>query len=152
MSKGFFQTAWSDRSTPERLILLIGAGVGSIVLLRQFKNIATFYRQTSQNVQTGAELQQWQNVGQTPSYQNTQYQIFADSLYAAMKGWGTDEETCKQVMLQMNNNADILKLISIFGIRDGFGLAGWIADDFSASDKEKYINAPLRSKNITYQF
>jgi len=150
--KGFFQTDWSDRSAPERILLLVGAGIGSIVLLRQISNLAGFVRQTGQNIQTGAELQQWSNVGQNPSYQNTQYNIFADTLLTAMKGFGTDEETVKSVFLRMNNNADVLRLIQVFGIREGYGLAGWIADDFSAEDKDEYINAPLRSKGITYQF
>lgn len=152
MKKGFFETPWSDRSAPERIIMLIGAGIGTIFAVRQVRNLAGFVRQTGQNIQTGAELQQWQNVGQNPSFQNTQYQIFADTLYTAMKGFGTDENSVKGVFQQLNNNADVLKLIQVFGIRDGYGLAGWIADDFSSTDKDKYINQVLRSKNITYQF
>ena len=150
--QGFFNTSWSDRGTAERIILLAGAGIGSIVLFRQIGKLTGFIRQTSQNVQTQGELNQWQNVGQTPSYQNTQYEIFADALLTAMKGWGTDEDAVKDVMQKMNNNADILKLIQVFGIRDGYGLSAWITDDFSVKDKDKYINQVLRSKGITYQF
>lgn len=152
MKKGFLDTPWSDRSAPERIIMLIGAGIGTIFAVRQVRNLAGFVRQTGQNIQTGAELQQWQNVGQNPSFQNTQYQIFADTLYTALKGFGTDENSVKGVFQQMNNNADVLKLIQVYGIRDGYGLAGWIAGDFSSTDKDKYINQVLRSKNITYQF
>ena len=149
--QGFFNTSWSDRGPAERIILLAGAGIGSIVLFRQIGKLTGFIRQTSQNVQTQGELNQWQNVGQTPSYQNTQYEIFADALLTAMKGWGTDEDAVKDVMQKMNNNADILKLIQVFGIRDGYGLSAWITDDFSVADKDKYINQVLRSKGITYQ-
>ena len=150
--QGFFNTSWSDRGPAERIILLAGTGIGAIVIFRQIGKLTGFIRQTSQNVQTQGELNQWQNVGQTPSYQNTQYQIFADALLTAMKGFGTDEDAVKDVMNKMNNNADILKLIQVFGIRDGYGLSAWITDDFSAEDKDKYINQVLRSKGITYQF
>jgi hypothetical protein len=153
--KGFFQTDWSDRSAPERILLLVGAGIGSIVLFRQISNIAGFVRQTGQNIQTGAELEQWQNVGQSPSYQNTQYQIFADSLSAAMAYWGpvnTDEKAIKNVFSKMNNNADVLKLIAAFGIRDDWGLSKWLTYELDDDEKEKYVNQVLRSKGITYQF
>jgi len=148
----FFNTAWSDRGPAERIFLLAGAGISSIVIFRQIGKLTGFIRQTSQNIQTSAELQQWQNVGQNLSYQNTQYQIFAESLYTAMKGFGTNENAVRDVMQRMNNNADILKLIQVFGVRDGYGLSAWITDDFSSKDKEKYINQVLRSKGITYQF
>lgn len=150
--QGFFDTPWGDRSAPERILLLVGGSIATIFAVRQVRNLAGFVRQTGQNIQTGAELQQWQNVGQSPSYQNTQYQIFADTLYTAMQGFGTDENAVKGVFSNMNNNSDVLKLIQVFGIRDGYGLAGWIAGDFSSSDKDKYINQVLRSKGITYQF
>jgi hypothetical protein len=150
--KGFLTTEWGERGTVERVLLIVGGGVAAFIAYRNLKGLLGFVRETGQNIQTGAELQLWQNVGQTPSYQNTQYQIFADTLYTAMDGWGTDEDSVKTVMQAMNNNADVLKLIQVFGIRDGYGLAGWIADDFSASDKEKYINQVLRVRGITYQF
>jgi hypothetical protein len=155
MAKGFFQTDWSDRSAPERILLLFGAGIGSIVLFSQIRNLYGFVRQTGQNIQTGAELQQWSNVGQTPSYQNTQYQIFADSLSAAMAYWGpvnTDEKAIKNVFSQMNNNADVLKLISAFGVRDDWGLSKWLTYELDDDEKEKNVNSVLRSKGITYQF
>jgi hypothetical protein len=126
--KGFFNTAWGNRSTVERIILLAGAGIGSIVVFRQIGKLTGFIRQTTQNVQTQNELNQWQNVGQTPSYQNTQYQIFADSI------------------------ADVLKLIAAFGIRDDWGLSKWLTYELDDDEKEKNVNSVLRSKGITYQF
>lgn len=152
---GFFNTAWSERGAAERIILLAGAGIGSIVIFRQIGKLTGFIRQTSQNVQTQGELNQWSNVGQTPSYQNTQYQIFADSLSAAMAYWGpanTDEKAIKNVFSQMNNNADVLKLIAAFGVRDDWGLSKWLTYELNDEDKEKNVNSVLRSKGITYQF
>jgi hypothetical protein len=152
---GFFYTAWGDRSTVERIILLAGAGIGSIVVFQQIGKLTGFIRQTTQNIQTQTELNQWQNVGQTPSYQNTQYQIFADSLSAAMAYWGpvnTDEKAIKNVFSKMNNNADVLKLIAAFGIRDDWGLSKWLTYELDDDEKEKNVNSILRSKGITYQF
>jgi hypothetical protein len=134
---------------------LAGAGIGSIVVFQQIGKLTGFIRQTTQNVQTQNELNQWQNVGQTPSYQNTQYQIFADSLSAAMAYWGpvnTDEKAIKNVFSKMNNNADVLKLIAAFGIRDDWGLSKWLTYELDDDEKEKNVNSVLRSKGITYQF
>jgi hypothetical protein len=153
--QGFFNTSWSDRGPAERIILLAGTGIGAIVIFRQIGKITGFIKQTTQNIQTSGELNQWENVGQTPSYQNTQYQIFADSISAAMAYWGpanTDEEAIRNVFKKMNNNADVLKLIAAFGIRDDWGLSKWLTYELSDEDKEKYVNQVLRSKGITYQF
>lgn len=86
------------------------------------------------------------------SYTDDQYDVFAQKLYNALKGWGTDEETVQSVFAQMNTRDDVLKLISTFGIKDGETLSEWLSGDLSQSDMDKYVNNVLQVKSINYSF
>lgn len=90
--------------------------------------------------------------GQQKSYTPSQYNSFADQLYFAMKGLGTDEDAIAQVMGAMQNDLDVITLTNSFGVRDGYNLQGWLRSDLSSSDVEKYVNSILRSKGITKTF
>ena len=99
-----------------------------------------------------SDLGQLQQYGKNPSYQDSQYFIFADIVYQAIKDLFTDEVSVAGVMYKMKNDADILKLIQSFGKKDGYTLAEWIADDFNNEDKQFYINNVLAKKGIKYRF
>lgn len=86
------------------------------------------------------------------SYDENQYQTFANVLYKAMKGAGTDENAVKDVFSQMLTRSDVLKLISVFGVKDGENLGEWINDDFSSSAKETYVNKVLEVNSVNYKF
>lgn len=86
------------------------------------------------------------------SYDENQYQTFANVLYKAMKGAGTDENAVKDVFSQMLTRSDVLKLISVFGVKDGENLGEWINDDFSSSGKETYVNKVLEVNSVNYKF
>lgn len=86
------------------------------------------------------------------SYTDDQYDVFAQKLYNALNGWGTDEETIQSVFAQMNTRDDVLKLISTFGIKDGETLSEWLSGDLSQSDMDKYVNNVLQVKSINYSF
>lgn len=92
-------------------------------------------------------------TGQTLSYSDIQYQAYANRLYLCMKGLGTDEEGIMAVFNDMKNTADVLKLVSVFGIRDNETLQEWLRgeDEWFASIVRK-VNASLTTKGITYQF
>jgi hypothetical protein len=66
--------------------------------------------------------------------------------------WGTDEVNVGKIMYKMKNDIDVNKLITAFDRKDGEDLSAWITGDFSAEDKEMYVNAPLRKNKIKYQF
>jgi hypothetical protein len=94
------------------------------------------------------------------SYLATEYDIKADSLETALfnNGWyGIDEETVYAVFSSMNNQADLLQLITAFGNRRmqfqlfGQPLAQWIQGYCSPTEKAQ-INTILSSKNITTKF
>ena len=82
----------------------------------------------------------------------SQARIYANKLYSAMKGAGTNENEVMQVFQACINNDDVNLLILKFGKQNGETLSEWINDDFSSSAKEKYINSVLRAKGITKLF
>lgn len=86
------------------------------------------------------------------SYDDSQYEGFASTLYSAMKGIGTDKDSCSDVFSKMQTRSDVLKLISTFGVKDGENLSEWIDGDFSAKDKNTYINKVLEANSINYSF
>ena len=149
MATNFFNTPWSDRAPIER-ILILGAGIGgTIFLLIKGKKLIEYYKNRQEQKTIEGDIKK---TGADPSYLDSQYILFADTLYTAMKGAGTDEEAVAGVMYKMKNGADVLKLINAFGQKDGYSLTEWIADDFSQEDKTFYINNVLAKKGIQFKF
>jgi hypothetical protein len=149
MATNFFNTPWSDRSPIER-ILLLGVGIGgSIFLLVKGKKIIQQIKFKQQQMQITSDITA---TGDKLSYLQSQYNSFADTLYTAMNGAGTDETAVAGIMYKMKNDADVLKLIQTFGQREGATLAEWIADDFDQEDKTFYINSILAKKGISFRF
>ena len=100
---------------------------------------------------------------QPASYSDGQYQEFANSLWQAMDGWGTDNDKIMSVMDKMKNDTDILKLIDIYGIRKissgkgnpapdlNDGLTAAFGDELSSSEINK-INKKFEDKKIKFRF
>ena len=138
--------------------LLIAGAVGFIVV-KAGKGVAEAFRKWQAGrdiVKEKNQLEKTQNL----SYPISQYQIFAGSLYDAFVGTGTDEARIKSVFSQMKNNLDVLKLVEVYGTKDG-GSYFWtpkmtlieqIPYDMTDAEIETYVNAPLRANRITYQF
>lgn len=53
-----------------------------------------------------------------PSYSDSQYSTWANQLFAAMDGYGSDFSPIIRVFINMKNNADVLKLLAAYGIRE----------------------------------
>lgn len=119
------------------------------------------------------ELLALQSKGIRPSYSATQYESFALKLAEAMNGCGTTESSLTQVFSAMKNKADVLALISAFGVRFyqpcaatqpisyaryifddklfGGNLQTWLEYDLSSGEIKK-INKLLSEKSIDFQF
>lgn len=135
------------------------AGAIGFVIIKAGKGVAEAFKKWQGNrdiVQEKNELEKTQSL----SYPISQYQIFAGSLYDAFEGSATNEARIKTVFSQMKNNLDVLKLVEVYGTRDG-GAYLWtpkmtlieqIPYDMTDSEIETYVNQPLRSNGITYQF
>ena len=95
---------------------------------------------------------------QKPTYGPTQYQLFADKIYAAGVTWfGTDENAIYGVFNQLYNDLDVLELIKAFGTRrleftSVFGnLQQFLASEMGAKEITQ-INTILMAKGIKYRF
>jgi len=119
------------------------------------------------------EISELARSGVNPSYSPSQYEVFSQKLVQAMDSCGTSEESVYSVFRYMKNKADVLSLISAFGVRYyqpcassnpisyskwlfndkayGGGLATWLEYDLTSSEIKK-INDILASNNIQYSF
>lgn len=99
------------------------------------------------------KIQQYESEIQNDklSFSNSEYQSMADKVYKAVKGVGTDEDAIFEVFQRIRTNSDVLKLKSVFGVRDGMDLDEWIQDDLSDEDIDQ-INGYLRQRNISITF
>lgn len=91
-----------------------------------------------------------------------QYLNFAESLFTAMDGVGTNEAGIKRVMEQMKTYDDVLALIQAYGRRKWskwelwdlnpkpMTLAEALESELSASEINTFVNTPLR--RTQYQF
>ena len=157
MATNFFQTKWSERQPLEKILIL--GGTGGILLFIVFNRkkwiAAIKAARDKRTYSDDLDILETKNI--TPTYLDSQYIIFANGLYQAMNStaldWGTDEVGVGKIMYKMKNDADVNKLITAFGKKDGYDLSEWITGDFdSESDKDMYVNAPLRANKIKYQF
>lgn len=119
------------------------------------------------------ELVELAKRGVYPSYYTSQYELWANQLQEAMAGCGTDEDLILEVMGKMRNDADVLRLIEVFGVRYyrpcagsqpisylmyladsqtfGGGIGEWFGYDLSAGDIAD-INAVLAANGVSYRF
>lgn len=77
-----------------------------------------------------------------PSFSPSQMSTFADNLFSAMDGFGTDETSVEDVFKKMKNDLDILLLIDAFGVRGDENLSQWLQDD----GMTQKVNAILATK------
>lgn len=85
------------------------------------------------------------------TYTNSEYTQFANKLYSAMKGVGTNENAIYDVFSQMQTDSDVKKLISAFGSKGGMTLNEWLLDDLSNKELNK-VNQILSKNNINLMF
>ena len=169
----FYNKYYEKQPGVVKTIIAVGVAFGAYKVYQWYQDRE---RQKELALLTNAaknELDQLQQQGVYPSYSNTSYESFSQSLEGAMTGCGTDETAIYNVMGQMNNEADIRKLIQTFDVRyyipcqysnpidwlqytinsKAFpgNLAQWLAFDLSTSELSK-VNSVLAGKGITFKF
>jgi hypothetical protein len=114
------------------------------------------------------EIEVAQDKGLKPSYQDSNYTTFANTIYDSIRYCaGDDYGNAELTMKKMKNDLDVAKLIKAYGIRQRycFGLpAGSKLDLFSTINAElgqewfgltnyrvRNINEDWKAKGITYQ-
>ena len=123
-------------------------------------------RELQQNVNN--EIQALTNQGMKPSFAESQYVTFANTIYNSMRyAVGDDYSTVEKTLKKMNNDLDVAKLIRAFGKRQdyffGLPVSGEL-DLFTYVQKElgneyggltsyrvKGINEEWKKKGIKYQ-
>jgi hypothetical protein len=109
-------------------VVVIGVGVAGWVVYSRVRGSITRARQLRESRQTlqsvSKDLAALAKAGVRPSYPEAQYKIWADALFACYAGWGTCGDvsalltgTDADIFVSMKNDADVLKLITAFGIR-----------------------------------
>lgn len=78
-------------------------------------------------------------------------ELYAQRLYTAMKGMGTDEDAIYSVFLNLKTKGDVLYLIQVFGVKDHETLVQWITSELNSKERAK-LNSILANKNIDYTF
>jgi len=111
--------------------------------------------------------------GVYPSYGDSQFYVFINTLVQSMTGCGTDEATIYQVFRQIRNEADIRRLIQLFGVQYyqpcvwtspvsyavwqvndrayGGDLATWLSYDLGQTEISN-INSILKGNGLNFQF
>lgn len=160
-----------------KAISIIGIGIAGLLVYNQINKAVKSQKDKKEaeklTKQAESELLDLKRKGINPSYSNSQYEAMCLKLQEAMNGCGTDEEAVMAVFEQMKNKADVLKLISAFGIRyyrpcaatqpisyslyltDNTAFGGtiptWLQYDLSAGEIQD-VNDMLKAKKIDYTF
>lgn len=153
-------------------VIAVGAAAGTYVVGKKLYHLAfpsdTEKRNKELTNNIDSEIKKYQDAGLTPSYSDSQYNIFANTCYEGMRyavgdNYGSVEDTLKG----MNNDLDVAKLIKAFGFRQNydFGIeSGLPMDLFTFVNSElgsewlgltsyrvTSINQNWKAKGITYQ-
>lgn len=137
--------------SPTMQVIVIVLGI--ILLWFLLRSARGFLQRAGQVSEVIGEVASLQAQGVSKSYTNNQYNSYADRLYYAMKGLGTDEEEIGRVFSDMQNDLDVIALTNAFGVRDGYTLQAWLRGDLgSAAEMNRYVNDILRMKGITKTF
>lgn len=98
--------------------------------------------------------------GNNYTYISQQYADFADALFDAMSGAGTDEDQIKNIMSKMKTRDDVLALIDHWGKRALRTPYGWMSDPMTLSQAfndemypdviDAYVNSAI--KQTGYKF
>lgn len=95
-----------------------------------------------------------------PTYSETQFSAWSEKLAQALNYFNTDETAVYSIFKKLNNEADLVKLIQVFGVRS-IETAPFIGEDATLpqaiqqemdADEIEKVNKILQSKGINYNF
>lgn len=129
------------------IIWIVIAIVVIIVAIKLFKknNSASTVRRVAKDV-----------ITENLSFDDAQYSIWADSLYRAMKGAGTTQQTIYDVLSKLKSPDDFYKLVDAFGVKKSGtwfntwegNLIEWLQDELSESEMTK-VNSILKKIKVS---
>lgn len=159
---------WYYDLTPGGRTAVSLVGVGVVVLVgysiwnavKQAKKISEGLKESKEAVTT---LTQLDKLGVKPTFTNSQFESFSNQLAQSFSGCGTDTPVIYNIISSLNNEADLYKLIAVYGTRSYSGckwtfeglqtksLSAAISDELSAYEKDR-INGSLSVKGINFKF
>jgi hypothetical protein len=169
---GFLKKSYMNLPPATRgLVTLVGVGVGLFVAYKIFKSVSN----TLSGVETvesssAKEDRGWatevdklnQNPATKATISKAQAQSYANSLFAAMDGYQTDEDTIYSVFTNIKNDADYAMVFDAYAVREISSgawnpspnfkgtLSGALTDELDAEEKVK-LNGILAAKKIKYR-
>lgn len=169
---GFIKKSYMNLPPATRgLVTLVGVGVGIYIVYKIYKSISgTLTGEVTQQQAGAREDRGWaseadalnQNPATKATISKAQAQSFAQSLFTAMDGYGTDENAIIGVFKNLKNDADFAMVSNAYGVREissgAFNpepnykgsLSGALTSELSQGWKDE-INKILASKKIKYR-
>jgi len=152
-------------------LLAIGLTIRGVI--KRIRSKADLEKDLKQSKFADKELQDLINSGIKPTLSDSEVQGIIEGLVEAMNGCGTDEAMIYSKFKQLNNEADVKKLISMWGVQYyrpceasspisysrwlfnykayGGDISAWLGYDLTKSEVEN-INKILGSKGIKHRF
>jgi len=153
------------------LVTVVGLGVGLYIVYKIYESVSeTLSGVESQQSAAAKEDRGWasevdklnQNPATKATISKAQAQSYAASLFAAMDGYGTDEDAIISVFNNFKNDADYAMVFNAYGVREISSgawnpspnfkgtLSGALTDELDAEYKTK-INNLMATKKIKYR-
>ena len=162
-----------ERQPPAvKVIAVAGVALVGYSVYRSIKRAADEKRANQAAELLGNDLTDLSNQGVNPSYSDSQFEVYCQTLEQAMNGCGANMNMIRSVFHSMQNEADIRKLITQFAVRyytpcivsdpfsytiwlvnnKAFGgsLITWLTSDLSSHDLAE-LNGILSGKGIAFQ-
>lgn len=140
-------------------ILAFSVGLPLIRLIRDKLDNA---KRNREQVQAGKELDRLKRQGIYPTITVAQAEAMSNAMRVAFSGLGTDTGVITTVMRELQNEADVYRLVDVYGVRKYAGPWWWSSDsnyslaeaisDELGSDQKKKINKILSDKGIKFQW
>lgn len=173
MYKKYFENlpSWS-----RGVISVIGVGAAAFItyqIYSKIKNAKELAKSLAAQKLADTELADLKKQGQVPTKSTSQFEIMSAKIVEAINDCGTDEDAILSVFKSLNNRADLLLLISVFGVRYyrpcaisepvtylryqidnksyAWGLSTFISHDLDNSEIAK-LNNILQTKKIDFTF
>lgn len=153
------------------LVTVVGLGVGLYIVYKIYESVSeTLSGVETQQSAAAKEDRGWasevdklnQNPATKATISKAQAQSYAASLFAAMDGYGTDEDAIISVFNNFKNDADYAMVFNAYGVREISSgawnpspnfkgtLSGALTDELDVEYKKK-INDLMATKKIKYR-
>lgn len=108
---------FSDRG--KKILIAVGAVIGAIVIIRALRG---FTKKQDSREEVREAYNELEDMNQNPATRQKitafQAQQYANSIFGAMDGYGTDETAILGTFYKIYNDADFLAVSKSFGIRE----------------------------------